>query len=416
MDDLFYLIWRNSYIRRLIRNIKCRDSVIHVTNQYLLDNHQYLSFTKQDKVDYNISIRSDIYFQDYLNNQHKYIINELNLQRDEDLLPEMEFDFNQIHDGVTKLTMSIKEGQTGAGQLPNSLTYLWINIYGRRESRAISMIVNHVLSNISSNLKTLVLPDVYLDSGNYTIPDSLTDLSYGSKYDNLQRLVVSPNKVFQNCILDVDTIESVQWLEENKWINNIVIDSRVAFTENTCIPSHVSKIRVKGGGNIQNCVLPTMLESLTCFYGTPFSHFEHLKSLFLYSYPVMLEKGVLPLTLQELNLSYDQPLDVDVLPPQLTTLGMYEFNQPLFIGVLPPHLTTLGMYGFNQLLFPGVLPNSITELYLLSFNQPLSSDVLPNMLKVLTMDGFKQPTIPPLPTSLLKLSLRNFKGTSNVTS
>ncbi|KAF2076807.1 hypothetical protein CYY_001884 [Polysphondylium violaceum] len=390
MTDLFYLIWRNSFIQRIIRNINCRDLVISVNTQYLNDNHRYLSlFTNQEKMNNNISIRFDEdSFQNFINNQYKSIVNELDFCGEKYLLSES-IDFNQIHDGVTSLSFRVKEGLTCIGKLPSSLTYLSIFDYDQTPSP----VVHDVLSNLPSNLKTLVINNYYWFSSDYVLPETLTELDIKSTYDILQRFLVTSNKVLQNCKLVVRTMEALQWLHQNKWINNIVFDDvdTLALTENQ-IPSHVTSITIYKGTIKNMSVLPAMLESLSCSFGTAFTHLRHLKILHIAYYPIILRPNVLPPSLQEMNITYVASLLPDALPPHLTTLFLNRYNQPLCVGVLP---------------------NSLTELYLEGFNQPLNGFVLPNSLKVLYMQSFNQRILPQdsLPASLVELSIQSFRGT-----
>ncbi|KAF2078501.1 hypothetical protein CYY_000251 [Polysphondylium violaceum] len=388
MNKLFYLVWRNQYIRRFIRNNQCRDLIINVDENYLNDNHQYLEvFTAQDKLDYNISIR--FHKGNYVNNQYKHLVTDLNY--DHTFITQS--DFGLIDDGVNRLSLIVKDGQEGTGKLPSSLTYLELSSWNHRETGPVAEIVHHVLSNIPPNLKTLILPHGYLFTSNYVIPESITYLGCESRYDNFKRLVVSPNKVYRNCILDVYSVEALQWLHENTWINNIVIDGRVNITD-TPIPPHVATIRVRDG-SIQEYALPKMLEVLTCTFETPFSHLAHLKILCLLHYPSKLEKGLLPLSLEEFNVTYNSSLDIDVLPRLLRTLRLYRFNQPLGVGSLP---------------------NSLTHLYIGSFNQPLGASVLPQSLKVLKMHNFNQTWLPSLPPSLVELNIEKFTGSFEASS
>ncbi|KAF2073840.1 hypothetical protein CYY_004836, partial [Polysphondylium violaceum] len=102
MTESFYLIWRNKYTRQLIRNLVCQNLVIWVDKEYLIENHQYLAlFTNKDKLDYNISIRNVGRYLDINNNRD--LINDVKLQVDSD-----DFDFNEIHDGVHTLKLTIK--------------------------------------------------------------------------------------------------------------------------------------------------------------------------------------------------------------------------------------------------------------------------------------------------------------------
>ncbi|KAF2078494.1 hypothetical protein CYY_000244 [Polysphondylium violaceum] len=391
MTESFYLIWRNQYTRRLIRNLVCQNLVIKVDKEYLILNHQYLAlFTNKDKLDYNIRIRNDNDYLDINNNRH--------LIDDVQLLLTSDFDFNEIHDGVHTLRLKIintsDDDLIATGVLPPSLT----NLQLINDDRIGCPLAHHILSNLPANLQELEL-GIYQNTliSPCIIPTSLTDINsrWSNSYQDLKWLVVPPNKVYKSCKVDVDSMESLEWLKENKWITAINIHPNILdiLMFQHQLPAHVTKVELEIGIIQDTSFLPQTLQSLTCRYGTTFSHLAHLQVLKITdSYQIKLEKGVLPASLQELYLNnYNHPLEIDVLPPLLTTLSLYEYDRPLCINVLP---------------------SSLTQLYLVSFDQPLNAFVLPSKLKTLFMRKFNQPILPrnSLPVSLTKLSLIAFKG------
>ncbi|KAF2078493.1 hypothetical protein CYY_000243 [Polysphondylium violaceum] len=421
MTESFYLIWRNRYTRQLIRNILCHNFIINVNKEYLIENHRFLSvFSSKDKLDYNITICFKGDAGDYLNINHinRDVINdvEIDIKSDVD-----NFDLNEIHDGVHKLSLMIEKRENNprknnrtsvaTGELPSSITYL--NLCGKCQSFA-----QAILSNLPANLKELELKiDQNSLSGPCIMPQSLTKLKSSPylNYENLKWFVVPPNKVYKSCMLYIDSMESFEWLFANKWICNIGIDSNMLniLTTQHKLPPHVTKLGLYDDIVLDSSFLPQTLESLTCGYGTPISHLTHLKSLTISSdYPFKLEKGDLPASLQELNLYYNHSFGTDVLPPHLTTLDLYGYDQPLYPNVLPPRLTTLFLNDYNQPLCVNVLPSSLTDLHLDSFNRPLDPFVLPSKLKSLSLQYYTQPTFPPnsLPVSLTSLTIYGFKG------
>jgi len=60
MDSLFYLVWRNCYLRSFLRNKVCQGRIISVHSLVeLKEDHHYLSlFKEQDKLDNRIFIRN----------------------------------------------------------------------------------------------------------------------------------------------------------------------------------------------------------------------------------------------------------------------------------------------------------------------------------------------------------------------
>ncbi|KAF2078495.1 hypothetical protein CYY_000245 [Polysphondylium violaceum] len=414
MSESFYMIWRNQYTRQLIRNLLCQKFIIDVNKEYLIENHRFLSvFSSKDKLDYNITIRFKGDAGDYLNITHsnRDVINHVHLDLK---LEDVSFDLNEIHDGVHKLSLKIKNKRTSvAGELSSSITYLYL--CGKCPSFA-----QAILSNLPASLQKLEL-DIHENSlsGPCIMPQSLTKLksSIYLYYKNLKWFVVPPNKVYKNCKLYIDSFESFEWLLENKWICSVEIDPNILnmlMTQHQ-LPPHVTKLCVNEDIVLDSSFLPKTLESLTCGYGTPISHLSNLKSLTITGdYSIKLEKGDLPASLQKLSLYYNHPLQADVLPPHLTTLNFYTYDQPLYTNVLPPHLTTLFLNDYNQPLCVNVFPSTLTDLHLGSFNRPLDPFVLPSKLKSLSihMKNNAQPTFPPnsLPVSLTSLTIYGFKG------
>ncbi|KAF2075533.1 hypothetical protein CYY_003174 [Polysphondylium violaceum] len=415
MTESFYLIWRNQYIQRLIRNLVCEDYVINVNNKYLIKNHQYLSlFTNKDKLDYNITIRFMGYAVDYfdIDKRNRYLINNVDISVDSDV---DNIDLNEIHDGVHKLSLIMGYGTKVTGKLPSSITYLRLykNTFDHQPPYA-----QQILSNLPANLQELELGiQRYSISSPCIMPESLTDISYNTPlyYQNLKWFVVPPNKVYESCMLYVDSMESFEWLIVNKWICFIEIDANLLnmLMFQHQLPSHVTNIVVSDGIVQDTSFFPQTLESLYCCYGTLISHLAHLKYLVLVGvHELKLKKGVLPASLKDLCLDYNHPLEVDVLPPHLTILNLLSYNQPLGPNVLPPDLTTLWLPSYNQPLCSNILPSSVTDLDLTSFNQPLGAYVLPQKLKRLRLSEFSQPVLPShsLPVSLTSLTIKGFNG------
>ncbi|KAF2078498.1 hypothetical protein CYY_000248 [Polysphondylium violaceum] len=273
------------------------------------------------------------------------------------------------------------------GQLPDSIRKLTLFALN-------TPIIQKIISNLPCKLQELDFVNNDFIQSRCVLPQSLTDLHYSGRYDSMKWLVVPPNKVYKNCKFVLNSNESFQWLLENKFIGKIKIGpGAIPMLKSHRLPSHVTDIHLKHGIPDPDLLLPPTLERLFFSnYGTPFSHISHLKDLYInYEYPIKLKKGVLPRSLETLCLSYDQPLEPEVLPDQLRTLYMYEFNQPLKNNVLPL---------------------SLTDLTLVSFNQPLNAFVLPPKLKKLTMQGFQLPTFlrNSLPLSLNELTLFKFNG------
>ncbi|KAF2070319.1 hypothetical protein CYY_008356, partial [Polysphondylium violaceum] len=350
-------------------------------------------FSSKEKLEYNISIRFQGGARDYLDIKqcNREVINVIDIQSD-----TLYFDLNEIHDGVHTLMVDTENDYTSVtGELPLSINYLHLsNSFDYRPP-----IVEQIVSNLPGNVQELVL-DMNRDTitGPCIIPESVTILGSNDSfyYQNLKWFEVSPNKVYMGCQLLIDSVESFEWLLANKWICSVEFARNVLnmLVGRQQLPSHVIKVGLDFDIVQDTSFLPHKLESLACRYGTPFSHFAHLKVLkIINDYPIKLEKGVLPPTLQKLRLYYEHALEADILPPHLTTLYLYDYNHPLCANLLPSSITRLSLLAFNQPLFTNVLPSSLTRLNLTAFNQPLNAFVLPSKLKTLYMLKFNQPTL-----------------------
>ena len=64
-----------------------------------------------------------------------------------------------------------------------------------------------------------------------------------------------------------------------------------------------------------------------------------------------------------IKFNFNQPLNINSLPPNLTHLSLGScFNQPLIFGIFPLNLTYLNFGDkFNQPLLHGVLPPNLTN-------------------------------------------------------
>ncbi|KAF2075543.1 hypothetical protein CYY_003184 [Polysphondylium violaceum] len=382
--DTFFSIWRNLFIKRLIRNFVCQDIVIKVTDgQYDDKEYKYLAmFSSQEKLDYNISIKYRDTMENYTNSLYRDIINSLYIELDT-------HDFSHIQEGVHSLYFTADLEKKGCGRLPQSLTYLNMCTYNEKSEVDV---VQYVLSNLPSNLKTLAMPYNNIIARDVLLPDTLTTLSYNSTDNNLQHFVVSAkDRVLDKCVLQVSSKEALAWLHENKWINKISLEEvqDIEFDSNT-IPPHVSSIDINDMIGLDESVFPPMLQSLMCYYPIPFYHLSHLKTLDISSYPVFLEPNVLPKSLENLSIDYNLPLEPGVLPIHLKNLYLRRFNQPLCVGSLPDSITILNLGLFNQPLLPYVLPLKLKELSMFNFTQPmLSKNTLPLSLTHIFINAFK---------------------------
>ncbi|KAF2078488.1 hypothetical protein CYY_000238 [Polysphondylium violaceum] len=369
----------------------CQDLVINVDDQYLKDNHQYLSaFTNTDKLNHRIFIHYTDSKETYLTNPFRYLVNDVYLflgDIDQDEHQVCKHNLDQfVHAQVHKLDLGLNV-EFLTGQLPESLTYLNLSTYKSPP------FVQEIMSNLPFNLKKLVLTsgDYNFASNSVPLPESVTDLEYYGTLENLKSFVVPPNKVFKNCELQLDSVEALEWLQENQWVNNVSIDSPKVLIGLT-IPSHVKTMNFYGDISAEvESSFPLMLESFTCYDSVLLcpALFTNLRSLTSWIFEAKLERNFLPQSLEHLDIHYTFPLEAGVLP-NLTSLVLNLFNHPLDIGVLPSSLTSLKLPQFMQSLKPYALPNKLEQLQMYFINQPtIACYSLPDSLTLLKLNNFK---------------------------
>ncbi|KAF2078472.1 hypothetical protein CYY_000222 [Polysphondylium violaceum] len=432
--NLFLSIYRNCYIRSLIRNNVFKDTIIDIPDiEYLNNNHQYLSlFSNDDKLKYNIYITLEInstqdLFQ-FMNNSFKSLVNDIELYVGVDLLQQYPLLFSNdiidlrrlLHDGVDRLSFDIDKVLHCAGVvMPLSVRELFIKSGETQynDSLVTSLLLESMLCNLPTGLKVLAIPDCFQLSGSneetrFRLPDSIVDLRYSGECACLDRFIVPPNKVFEGTVAKASSLKHLDWLRDKQWINKVylheAISNRTYINQTNQIPSHIKKIDVYGmvfGAenvtvleSLPHGLLEITCEKMECIdeqqpVGTLLKHhLPHLKRLAVAQWPDRITDGTFPDSLEYLLIyEYYKALDAHVLPSNLKSLNLGYLNQPLEIGSLP---------------------NSITNLSLDSFDQPLQTSVLPSQLKHLNMYRFTN-TIEPrsLPRSLSTLYLNMFQGT-----
>ncbi|KAF2075466.1 hypothetical protein CYY_003247 [Polysphondylium violaceum] len=405
-SDLFYLVWRNVYIRSVIRNLVGQNTVYKIKGvEYLNSNHQYLSvLSYKDKLDHNISFRLKIdsldEYNQYIANAHRHVINDLVLgdkvsgsRNADDSAQQHGLDLGLIvGDHVQRLEIYVEEEMGASGsRLPDSVTDLSIkSAYALTHSG----FVDQVLVQLPANLKRLSLPLNYQIRAPQPIiiPSSVTDLDYISSFESIKNLVIPLDREYENTVVNINSSEGLEWVRNQKWVRNI--STRLgAPIQQVQIPPHIHQLNIKNQYNDNSFDdLPATLVTLVSHY-------------------LRLSKGLLPPTLKNLRVNYSHgQLSTDTLPASLETLDMFSYNEPILS--LPPSLTKLCLTNYNKQLSLGSLSNSLTYINLDDYNQPLNPGVLPRGLKTLCMTEFRGALKPgSLPTeSLTHLTLHTFHG------
>jgi len=229
IDNLYFRIWRNNYIRNCIRNNQLRDRIIVINNiEYLNDNKKYLSLlSHNDMIEYNIYTKFEINSQDklvqYNINKKNHLINYISIDlTDKDINDEKEFGCDFINDGVTRLEVVLgNDGKEWGGRLPRSLREF--SILGSRNNFSnIQGVADELLLNLPSQLVKLHISAEYSITTNEQIvlPESLTKLHYyPTNNNNLSKILVPPNK--ENLLEKEITIRSIEELQLIKNIQQI---------------------------------------------------------------------------------------------------------------------------------------------------------------------------------------------------
>ncbi|KAF2075523.1 hypothetical protein CYY_003164 [Polysphondylium violaceum] len=388
--DLFYLVFRNIYIRDKLRSYVCQQLVINVPHlEYLDNNHRFLALLS-NRLEYDIFVRlqikSNAEFVQYINSPYRHLINDLYINNRDTTVPPFS-DCSGIAQGVHRLYFEI-HGDTH-GKLPDSLTELIIASQFYNHSK--NKFLDELLKDLPPNLRILTLPSNYDISSTVVVPrdSSLVDFRYRSYYDSLRHLVVQPPKVFKNVVANITQAEELNWLRTQLWIQTInITDVSISTESNNVIPAHIKKISIEyydHDDDLDPTLLPQGLESLRCHLLSKenIGHLSNLKKLEVKHWPT--KKGSLPPSLKSWTLGDDHPLDYDVLPLGLKELNLTKFTHELNPGVLSPSLTNLRLGRFNKALPANVLPQGLQTLAMNSFNTTINPHAIPNSLTALRL-------------------------------
>ncbi|KAF2075535.1 hypothetical protein CYY_003176 [Polysphondylium violaceum] len=427
IDSLFYSIWRNNFIRYLIRTRVCQDLVIDVDLQYLNDNGQYLSLltlqsqrTSSSNIFIKLEIRNTNEFMQYINHTHRYLINYLVISHKIDMSSLNQtkdsnnnnnqkqkrsnsnnsngisrIDFHLIPEGVERLRLTVAKETTGCGALPESVTQL--EVYRVGWDRIKSDFINKVLlPNLPPQLVSLTLDDGFKiqTAQPCVIPSNMRRFKHMSTYDSFACLVPPPNKVLGDSVLEIRCYEALEWLAGNKSIVNVLYNINAKLKQ---LPAHVCGLEIKRQDiKMEMDTLPPSILSLRCYSNHLFTNpfvlgRSNLKHLSLQQYHDKLERGILPNTLESLEINfYNMPLDPGVFSSSLKSLSLETFDQDLCLGVLPQSLINLRLFRFNKPLRSSVLPNRLENLNLYNYNQTLPCNSLPRSLVHVQLDSYNR--------------------------
>ncbi|KAF2078467.1 hypothetical protein CYY_000217 [Polysphondylium violaceum] len=402
-NNLFISIYRNCYLRSLIRNNVFKDTIICIPSlEYLNDNHQYLSvFSNDDKLQYNIFIQYTFNnknsYQQFSHNSNRHLVNDLEWGK-HDII-----DFGILYDQVHRLSFCIQQDSTisNVDKLPES-TIVELNIDTQTHTRFVCSSLEKILLDLPKNLKVLKLSRLFILSSSDSkiqLPNSLVKLQYSGTGTELDRFVIdTPNKILNGPCLKVYSTQDLQWLQDKLWISDILMIQGVHQ-----IPSHVRKIDlcVALDKELVHC-LPPRLEWLNVnkIRGPKNQqhvalllkqHLSKLRHLSLYVY-IENQLGKEPLFSESLEYLYlsggHKEIDGSMFPPKLKILNLGQYNRELKIGSLSNSITNLTLNYYDEPLTSSVLPDQLQSLCLFSFDNTIQANCLPTSLTSLQLNIF----------------------------
>ncbi|KAF2077604.1 hypothetical protein CYY_001067 [Polysphondylium violaceum] len=435
--DLFFTIWRDRYIRNLIRNYKFSNQTIRVGLGYLDRNHQYLSLL--DTVHYDIYIEFYChenhvlleYFKHPFSSLYNSVVVCLQYTIDDILNDgggrfhktvkkfEIEYPANlgalvnlsYIPAGVTDLSVNCNNQHTDAEYactLPPHLKKLSLSgIVFRNQRDDQRMGLPDSLEYLFVSCGDLKLPKIFPSSLNtlhllhnrlhesmpfIEIPESVSNVKAHGSVDSFSKYKVPFGKVYKDCIISIDSTEELGQLHLFPWVSEVNLSgfskTKPVFDQTRHL--HVKKIHFQSCCSLES--LPPLLESLKIYY---------------YNRPTPI--GCLPNTLSVLELAvYNKPIPIGLLPQSLTSLRLFAFNYPLTRGALPSGITDLNLMSFNHQLEPYTLPKCLKKLNINGYGKFIDQvNIIPNGLVTLSLNDLTSVSPGTLPSSITQVTLCN---------
>ncbi|KAF2072533.1 hypothetical protein CYY_006150 [Polysphondylium violaceum] len=331
-SDLFYLIWRNSYLNKLIKGKVLQNVVIKIEDlSDIKENNKHLAiFSSRDVgLENNIFIKLFIdnieTFDQFQQSGHRHVVNYLFLQHYKGLSMV-------VPEGIRRMGFYDVVEEKFNCQLPLSLTHL--DLACINSGRKNIFIIN-ILQHLPPNLVYLSLPhhlSTITQIQSIQLPDTLEDLDYTDKYRNLSKFrVPNNNKIFKSCTFAARSIEDLHWLKDQKWIGGVNIGGIENALYEKLVPSHITTIgfnffEIYQEHPLKKDQLPSRLECLA-----------------MHSYNIPLEMDIFPSTLTTLYFEGETDIDANVLPNTLKTLEIRGVTDNYCY--VPPSVTNLkGIY------------------------------------------------------------------------
>ncbi|KAF2073125.1 hypothetical protein CYY_005566 [Polysphondylium violaceum] len=357
MDLLFYNVYRNVCLRKVIRNYVIGDKEIIVSVNYLERNFNYLKHIDGDgggggSRGKHISV----------------VLNNANINSFKKLPAH-------IQNIVTKVYLHCN---TSVSFIPQSVNT--VIIHKDTVIRNVGDIPHHV-----THLEFREMNRVPFKIDNVKfIPNEVVTLKGALSFNNPQEYKNFSHKlasielyIKQGMLTDTSTLPpSVRECTISgtlKSINMSTLSPKFAYT---------LKLVEEDPPNTQPLFRPLLPNSGNLYIKTlDLTQFDFYHSL---------KAGDLPDGIEVLIMYYTFQLAPGVIPSSVTDLSLHQYNLFLDVDILPNKLERLYMLRYNQCLLPRALPSTLTELNLHSYNQPIYNNVLPNRLKKLTLVSYQK--------------------------
>ncbi|KAF2077079.1 hypothetical protein CYY_001588 [Polysphondylium violaceum] len=390
-DKLFYSIWRNNFIRNLIREKEFQDVEIDVDSSYLKENYKCLSLLSlADKTFIKCVIQNNDQLLDFINNQYNYLVNSLEFIN---VIPPIRFP-----NDIKKLTINIEKqlaSEVDFQDIPSSVTNL----------RIIATFPNSFVGQIPISVREFYLKG-YHSNLVLSLPTSLTKCEFHIHPSRIDKPINIPSTVKKfDTSVSIDILSKIVFnTPDQSAPKDLNVDD---FKADLSKYSQFPLLKLK---NLQ------WLKGLNIFI--PFSNTDqitlglipsNITKIYIYElYMGNLMPGVFPESLEVLYLAYEKEIQVGILPPSLLEFKLFENDILLKAGILPTSLKRFKNYNYySNMLTKDLVPPSLKKLSLTHYNRPIDFN-LPDSLEILTLVKYNHPFSLPLPKNLKKLCLYYF--------
>ncbi|KYR01694.1 hypothetical protein DLAC_01698 [Tieghemostelium lacteum] len=271
--------------------------------------------------------------------------------------------------------------------IPQSVTSLYIDKRNEKFDFPLSELLPSSLYNLS-----IVINDTF-KAGDFS--ETLVKLNLGGCPTNMKILVGMLPKTLRSISLPKVSAADV-YIEPGalpEGLEELIFGQRYKYSALNIIPTSVTTL-----------FLPQFKDSCYLVDILP----KSLKALYLSYYSESLDPCILPPTVEVLDMPLFNSNFFKPITCALKKLTLYSFNQTIDIGVLPETLLELVMGHYNKPMIRGLLPKSLKFLHTNSLNHPLKPGDLNDGLEVLWLGTYTSPFEPQsLPTSLKVFTLSN---------